>query len=60
MQTIKCMECPYFEIEMEPLRSANGICWDTGQAVCKKYDLVVDFYNHGKLKRLTCIEEGNG
>lgn len=47
-----CKDCEYFRIVQEPLPDHM----DTGMARCEKHDLVTDFYNHGKLKRLTCIE----
>lgn len=53
---MNCFDCPHFRIMREPYRS-GGIVWDLGQAECKKHDLVVDFLNHGKLKRLKCVEE---
>ena len=30
-----------------------------GMAECKKHNLVTEFYNHGKLERLSCIECDN-
>ena len=51
----KCLECEYFHIRMKPLRTP-GVLWDMGLAECKKHNLVVDFANHGKLKRLECKE----
>lgn len=55
----KCYSCEYFHIRYEPLRSP-GIVWDTGLAECRKHDMVVDFYNHGKLRRLECVEDKGG
>lgn len=49
-----CDKCKYFHILYEPLRS-GGVLWDFGRAKCEKNDLIVDFANHGKFKRLdTC------
>ena len=53
---MKCWECEHFKIQYEPLRSGSGI-WDFGRAKCMKHDLIVDFPNHGKLKKLECVEE---
>ena len=50
-----CWNCKHFKIQYEPIKS-KGACWDLGRAKCMKYDLVVDFLNHGKLKRLECAE----
>lgn len=46
-----CDECQYFKVLYEPLRDTSAL-WDMGRAVCKKHDLVCDFANHGKFKRL--------
>lgn len=53
---MKCCECEHFKIQYEPLRGKSGI-WDFGRAKCMKHDLIVDFPNHGKLKKLECVEE---
>jgi len=47
---MKCVDCEYFHIRQEPLPHH----YDTGLAECRKYNLVTDFYNHGKFERLTC------
>lgn len=47
---MKCKDCEHFHIRQEPLSDH----FDTGLAECRKYHLVVDFYNHRKLNRLTC------
>lgn len=49
----KCIDCEHFHIRQEPLPKH----YDTGLAECRKYKLVVDFYNHGKLNKLTCVEK---
>ena len=51
----KCWECEHFKINYEPLRSGPDI-YDLGRASCKKYDLIVDFASHRKLKRLVCAD----
>lgn len=48
----KCIECEHFHIRQEPLPHH----FDTGLAECRKHNLVVDFFNHGKLNRLECVE----
>lgn len=53
---MKCWNCEYFKILYEPLRSGKDI-YDLGRAECTNFDLVVDFINHRKLKRLECIDE---
>lgn len=53
---MKCVDCPYFKIAYEPIK-ADKSYWDLGRAVCEKHDCVTDFVNHGKLKRLKCVEE---
>lgn len=50
-----CDKCKYFHILYEPLRS-GGTLWDLGRAKCEKNDLIVDFANHGRFKRLSTCE----
>lgn len=52
---MKCMDCPHFRIQQEPIRAIGGGYWDLGLAKCLKHDLIVDFSNHGKLKKLECV-----
>ena len=54
---MKCMDCEHFKIQQEPIRACGGGYWDLGLAKCMKHNLVVDFQNHGKLKKLECVEE---
>lgn len=49
---MKCTECEYFKVLFPPMGK-----YDSGQAKCKKHDLVVDFFSKQKLNKLTCIEE---
>lgn len=58
-RVMKCWGCEYFKIIQEPLRVGKDI-YDLGRAECTNFDLVVDFINHGKLKRLECIDETMG
>lgn len=51
-----CDKCKYFKILYEPLRD-TGELWDMGRAMCKKHNLIVDFANHGKFKRLDTCED---
>ena len=51
-----CYGCAQFKILYEPLKSGGDI-WDFGRAKCLKHDLIVDFPDHRKLKKLVCIEE---
>ena len=53
---VKCCDCEYFKIIQEPLRSGKDI-YDLGMAECTNFEMVVDFIDHGKLKRLECIDE---
>ncbi len=49
-----CDKCKYFKIIQEPLRTVGNL-YDLGTAKCEKHDLITDFANHGKFKRLdTC------
>ena len=48
-----CDKCEHFKILYEPLRT-KGELWDLGRAICEKHNLVTDFSNHGKFKRLEC------
>lgn len=52
-----CENCQHFKIMYEPLKD-RGVIWDFGKAKCEKYDLYVDFSNHGKFKRLQCPNRG--
>ena len=54
---MNCEKCEHFKILYEPLKS-KGVLYDLGRAICKKYDLVTDFCNHGKFKRLQCPMKG--
>ena len=54
---IKCWDCPNFKIQYEPIGKISTGIWDFGRAKCTKHDLVVDFPNHRKLKKLECVEE---
>ena len=51
-----CDKCKHFKIVYEPLRD-TGVIWDLGRAHCKKHNLIVDFANHGKFKRLECPDK---
>lgn len=48
----KCANCEHFHILQEPLPHHM----DTGLAICEKHNLSVDFYNHIKINKLTCVE----
>ena len=52
----KCWECPHLKIQYEPLRGIGGV-WDFGRAKCEKHDLIVDFPDRRKLKKLECVEK---
>lgn len=54
---MKCCDCEHFKILQEPIRAGGGGYWDFGRAKCMKHNLVVDFPNHGKLRKLECVEE---
>ena len=49
----RCEECEYFKVLFPPMGH-----YDAGQAVCKKHDLIVDYLSKNKLRKLTCVEEG--
>lgn len=51
-----CDKCVYFKITAETQRIAGQI-FDLGTAECKKHNLVADFLNHGKFKRLKICED---
>lgn len=53
---MKCVECEHFQIKYEPIKDSSAI-WDPGRAVCKKYNLTVDFTSHRRLNRLDCVED---
>lgn len=52
----KCWECSHFKIQYEPLHGI-GELYDFGRAKCEKHDLIVDFLDHRKLKKLECVEK---
>ena len=54
---MKCWECKHFEIQYKPIGKISTGIWDFGRAKCTKYDLIVDFPDNRKLKKLECIEE---
>lgn len=54
---VKCWNCEHFRIQLEPLGKISTGLWDFGRAKCKKHDLIVEFADHRKLKKLVCIEE---
>ena len=51
-----CDKCKYFEVLYEPLRT-KGELWDMGRAKCDRRNLITDFANHGKFKRLDTCED---
>lgn len=51
-----CDKCKHFKILNEPLRT-RGELWDTGTVRCDKHNLIADFANHGKFKRLDTCED---
>jgi len=51
----KCNDCEYFKVLYPPMGK-----YDSGQARCEKYKLVVDYFSKQKLKKLTCIEDEFG
>ena len=54
---MNCYECPYFKILQEPIRAGGGGYWDLGRAKCQKLNLVTEFTNHAKLKKMVCVDE---
>lgn len=51
-----CDKCEHFKIMYEPQRSM-GMLLDLGRACCRKHNLIADFANHGKFKRLECPDK---
>ncbi len=47
-----CKDCSYFHIMDEPVKDA-----DFGHAVCYKHNLITDFIDRRKIKRLECVEQ---
>lgn len=56
---MKCWDCPHFKIQYEPIGKIKTGIWDFGRAKCNKHDLIVNFPDHRKLKKLQCVEEVN-
>lgn len=52
---MKCLDCPHFKIQYEPIGKISTGIWDFGRAKCNKYDLIVEFADHRKLKKLKCV-----
>jgi hypothetical protein len=50
-----CDKCKHFKVLYEPLRTP-GILWDMGRAKCEKHNLITDFADHSKFKRLDTCE----
>lgn len=51
-----CDKCKFFKVLYEPLRT-TGELWDMGRAICNKHNLITDFANYGKFKRLDTCED---
>lgn len=51
-----CDECTHFKVLYEPLRT-KGALWNMGRAKCDKHNLITDFTNYGKFKRLDTCED---
>ena len=51
-----CKNCKYFKIEREPYKYI-GYHKEPGQAICDKYNQIVDFFSHKKFDNLTCWNE---
>ena len=49
-----CKDCPHFHIDYPPLNGA-----DFGRASCRKYNLITDFIDKRKFKRLECVDKGS-
>lgn len=48
-----CDKCQYFKILYEP-QKIGGQTWDFGRVRCEKHDLIADFLDRRKFKRLEC------
>ena len=48
-----CRDCEHFHIQNEPLGKGTYMV-DLGRAVCKKYNLTVEFRDHRKFSWLSC------
>lgn len=48
----KCIDCEHFKIDFPPIKN-----FDSGQARCEKYDLVVDYMSKRTLNNLECVED---
>lgn len=51
-----CDKCKHFKVLYEPLRTEGVLC-DMGRAKCEKHNLITDFANHSKFKRLDTCED---
>lgn len=51
---MKCKECEFFKITSQPMMP-----YDSGHALCKKYNLVCDFNSQRKINRLICVKESD-
>lgn len=51
-----CKNCKHFKIQSEPYKYI-GYHKEPGQAICDKYNLIVDFFSHKKFDNLTCWNE---
>lgn len=54
---MKCLECPHFKVQYNPIGKISTGLWDFGRARCEKHDLIVVFASKQKLKKLVCVEE---
>lgn len=54
-----CKNCGHFQIQSEPYRYI-GMHKEPGQAICDKYNLIIDFFSHKKFETLECWEKKDG
>ena len=57
---MNCLDCEHFVIMADPIK-ADGGYYDLGQAHCTKHkEIVCEWGTKAWLKKLTCIEDGDG
>lgn len=56
---MNCAECEHLKIVNQPLRGMYGL-YELGYAKCTKHNLITDFVDMRKFKKMTCPTESEG
>lgn len=56
---MKCADCEHLKVVYPPIRGPFG-CIELGRARCMKHDLIADFTNMTKFRKMDCQGESEG